>query len=194
MESNVPGSGTFGRFAFGVLCRGRKFGRVAGMEVNMKRVDGATGPAVREEFRERYPHRAYVQAMRSEPGQWFEFEDLPAQYATIIRAGSITAYRPMGAYESLVRGGVVRARFVGDDATPLPEPSYGKYNHELVREQTMAAEGHATIQEGWPRSYVTAVKNGGMGYAMGEWEARHVKGVGVVLKWLGPVTEDSETE
>lgn len=58
-------------------------------------------------------HWLITEALRAKPGDWRVLPSLGPNYSTAIKAGSIHAYRPAGAFEAISRGGVLYARHVG---------------------------------------------------------------------------------
>jgi hypothetical protein len=59
-------------------------------------------------------HAAYAAVLRSRPGRYAKLPDLPASAVPGIVQGTVSAYRPAGAYIAMVRNGVVYAAYIGD--------------------------------------------------------------------------------
>ena len=74
-------------------------------------------PALDHADRDEIDHVHLAGRLRSRPGVWAELEGVSGMYAHSIRAGRIAAYRPGGSFEALGQGGVLYARYVGQEGT-----------------------------------------------------------------------------
>lgn len=78
-------------------------------EINPIRVD--TLPGKRNKYTEHW--KALSAACRAEPGQWYTLPDIPANFASQLRAGKMTAFTPVKEWEAEVIDKVMYVRYVG---------------------------------------------------------------------------------
>ena len=132
--------------------------------------------------------RATALELRRHPNTWAELP-YPATYAKLMREGTLSAFRPAGHFESLVRDGKVMARYVGPDrgeaALALPPDRRTKHDHAGLRrelvEKVLAGEVPLSYRD-WPKSYGTRIQNGGLGYTpAGAYRTRWTRRMGLEI-------------